>query len=228
MKILLLSATITEIEPTVNWLRARAESEAGNVLHFGNVSVEVLFTGVGMMATAYALGQRLALADLPGLAIQAGVGGAIDRSLELGQVVNVRSERCGDLGAEAPDGQHLSLGEIGLHPGLPFNRHEVLEVPAGLAALPFAEVAGVTVNRVSGSTVGITRLRARYPEAQVESMEGAAFFYACGRAGVEPLQLRAISNYVEIRNRENWQMREAIGALNAALRELLGAFVGGS
>lgn len=226
MKILLLSATISEIEPTVNWLRARAETEAGNVLHFNGVSIEVLFSGVGVMATSFALGQRFALAELPGLAIQAGVGGAIDRELKLGQVVRVRTERCGDLGAEAPDGRHLSLGEIGLHPGLPFNQHEVLEAPAGLAALPFTDVAGVTVNRVSGSEAGISRLRARYPEAQVESMEGAAFFYACGRAGVEPLQLRAISNYVEIRNRENWQMREAVAALNTALQQLLGAFIG--
>ena len=58
MNILLTSATLFEIEPTVNWLRARAETEAGNVLNFGTVSVEVLFTGVGLTATAYALGAR--------------------------------------------------------------------------------------------------------------------------------------------------------------------------
>jgi len=122
MKILLTSATLFEIEPTVNWLRARAETEAGNVLQFGGVSVEVLFTGVGLTATAYALGARLAAGEHPTLAIQAGVGGAIDPKLNLGQVVRITSEQFGDLGAEDKDGQHLSLGQIGLHPGHPFNQ----------------------------------------------------------------------------------------------------------
>lgn len=225
MNILLLSATLFEIEPTVNWLRARAEEEEGNILHFGTVSIEVLFTGVGLTATAFALGHRFGSGALPQLAIQAGVGGAIGPELALGQVIRITSERFGDTGAEAPDGTHLSLGEIGLHPGRPFNQREVLEIPAGLASLPFPEVAGISVNRVSGSAEGIARLRARFPEAQVESMEGAAFFFACLQAGVEPLQLRAISNYVEVRNREAWKMKEAIVALNEGLQQLLGAFI---
>lgn len=225
MKILLLSATVFEIEPTINWLRARAISEAGNVLHFTAVSIEVLFTGVGITATAFTLGQRFAAAALPDLAIQAGIGGALDRSLKLGQVVRIQSERFGDLGAEAPDGRHLSLGEIGLHPGLPFNQAEELVPADGVAALPFPAVAGLTVNQVSGSAPGIERLRERFPEAQVESMEGAAFFYACGLAGVDPLQLRAVSNYVEPRNRDAWKMPEAIAALNTSLQQLLAAFI---
>ncbi|WP_020568884.1 futalosine hydrolase [Neolewinella persica] len=225
MKILLISATLFETEPTINWLRARAEREEGNILHFGTVSLEVLFTGVGLTATAYTLGHRFGNGPLPQLAIQAGVGGAIDPGLALGQVVRVTSERFGDLGAEAPDGTHLSLGEIGLPPGRPFNRREELEIPEGLASLPFDDVAGISVNRVSGSAAGISRLRSRFPEARVESMEGAAFFYACLQSGVAPLQLRAISNYVEVRNREAWKMKEAITALNEALQQLLKAFI---
>lgn len=225
MNILLISATLFETEPTINWLRARAEREEGNILHFGAVSVEVLFTGVGLTATAFALGHRFGSGASPQLAIQAGVGGAIDAGLALGQVVRITSERFGDLGAEAPDGTHLSLGEIGLHPGRPFNQKEILEIPQGLAALPFPEAAGISVNQVNGSAEGISRMRTRFPEAQVESMEGAAFFFSCLQAGVEPLQLRAISNYVEVRNREAWKMKEAIGALNVSLQQLLGAFI---
>lgn len=225
MKILLVSATLFEIEPTVNWLRARAETEAGSVLNFGPVSIEVIFTGVGLTATAYALGARFGGGDRPDLAVQAGVAGAIDPSLELGQVVRVSSERFADLGAEDKDGGHLSLGEIGLHPGAPFDEREALVAPPGLASLPFPEVAAISVNRANGSAAGIARMRARFPGARVESMEGAAFFYACLQNQVEPLQLRAISNYVAPRNREDWKMQEAIAALNARLQELFGAFI---
>lgn len=225
MKILLTSATLFEIEPTVNWLRARADTESGNVLQFGNVSIEVLFTGVGLTAAAYSLGARFGAGNLPTLAVQAGVGGAIDPKLELGQVVRVSSERFGDLGAEDRNGKHLSLGEIGLHPGRPFNQREELEAPPGLASLPFSEVAAISVNRVNGSAASIDKMKTRFPEAQVESMEGASFFYACLQNGIEPLQLRAISNYVEPRNREGWRMKEAITALNEQLQGLLGAFI---
>lgn len=227
MNILLTSATLFEIEPTVNWLRARAETETGNVLNFGTVSVEVLFTGLGLTATAYALGARFGAGNLPALAIQAGIGGAIDQRLELGQVVRVISERFGDLGAEDQDGKHLSLGEIGLHPGHPFNQQEELESPTGLASLPFTEVAAISVNRVNGSAESIARMKVRFPKAQVESMEGAAFFYACLQNGTEPLQLRAISNYVAPRDRDSWQMKKAIAALNEQLQDLLKAFIGG-
>lgn len=225
MNILLTSATLFEIEPTINWLRARAETEAGNVLNFNSVSVEVLFTGVGLTAVGYALGNRFGGGELPTLAIQAGVGGAIDRSIPLTEVVRISSERFGDLGAEDKDGRHLSLGEIGLPPGPPFNQNGVIIAPAGVASLPFREVAGISVNQVTGSAGSIARLVKRFPEAQVESMEGTAFFYACLRNGVEPLQLRAISNYVEPRNRDNWKMKEAIAALNGQLQGLLGAFI---
>jgi len=45
---------------------------------------------------------------------------------------------------------------------------------------------------------------------QTESMEGAAFFMACQNTGTPCLQLRAISNYVEPRKPESWEMATAI------------------
>ncbi|MEM9526497.1 MAG: futalosine hydrolase [Bacteroidota bacterium] len=225
MHILLLSATPFEIQPTVEWLRARAITETGNLLDFGHLKVEVLFTGVGQMATAYTLGRRFGSASIPQLAIQAGVGGAIDPKLKLGEVVRITSERLGDLGAENQQQEHLSMGEIGLFPGLPFDQREVLSLPDGYPSLPFPECAGLTVNRVNGSAVGIAKMRTRFPEAQVESMEGAAFFYACLLQGIEPLQLRSISNYVAPRNREAWKLAEAIQSLNEQLQQVLTSFI---
>ncbi len=218
---LLLSATPFEIAPTVAWLRELALREEGNALVFPRTRVEVCFTGVGLVATAFALGKRLGSGPVIGPIVQAGVGGALDRSLALGEVVRITSERFADLGAEDPAGQHLSLSDIGLPPGPPFDAEEVLRLPPGYARLPFRECQGYSVNRVSGSEPSISVLRRRLPYAQVESMEGAAFFYACLSAGLEPVQLRAISNYVEARNRENWRMADAIKALNAALQQML-------
>lgn len=229
MRILLIAATLPEIEPTVTWLRARAERGEGNVLHFGEDEVEVMFTGVGLAATAFALGGRLAAGPLPDLCLQAGVGGAIRaeaEQLELGQVVRVVRERFADLGAETAGGDWLTLNDLGLAPGLPFAPDGSLRVLPGYDPLPLPEVEGVSVNRVTGSAESIRRLRANFPDARVESMEGAAFFYACLAHGLEPIQLRAISNFVEPRDRANWRLGEAIGRLNEVLMSLLRAFIG--
>ena len=45
-------------------------------------------------------------------------------------------------------------------------------------------------------------------------MEGAAFFASCKRAGGDFIQIRAISNYVEKRDKSKWQMPLAIQNLN--------------
>jgi futalosine hydrolase len=75
-------------------------------------------------------------------------------------------------------------------------------------------VTGVTVNTVHGHEPTIAALLER-GHADVESMEGAALLYACLLQGVPCAQVRAVSNYVERRNRAAWKMGEAIDALNA-------------
>ena len=224
MRLLLVSATPFEIAPTTEWLLAAGGQQRENVLTFPRCSVEVIVTGVGLTATAFALGHRFGAAPPPQLAVQAGIAGAFDRTLAPGEVVEVTSETFLDLGAEDADGTFLSLANIGLPPGPPFTDDGRLE-QLHVSGLPYRRCAGGTVHRASGSAATIEKIRAKYPAVATESMEGGAFVYACARAGVNWTQLRAISNYVEPRNRDNWRMGEAIGGLNAALQRLLSPFI---
>jgi futalosine hydrolase len=89
----------------------------------------------------------------------------------------------------------------------------------GFDFLPQAN--GISVNRVHGSARSIEQLKAKFPDAEVESMEGAAFFYACLMEQRPFLEIRSISNYVEPRNRDNWEVEKALTALNDTLIELL-------
>lgn len=225
-RLLLCAATVAEIEPTVGWLRERADSTAENVLSFPRTEIEVLFTGVGPAATAFALGYRLGAGPAVGLAVQAGVGGALTRELTLGDVVRISHDRYADLGAEAADGSLLDLNDLGL-PSSPAARANLtLHPPPASIPLPFPAVPALTVARATGTDASAARLRQRYPDARIESMEGAAFFDACVRCGVEPLQLRAVSNYVELRNRDAWRLGLAVKNLNETLRRVLEPFVG--
>ncbi|NJC24834.1 futalosine hydrolase [Neolewinella antarctica] len=224
-RVLLSAATPFEIAPTLDWLRSAADGARENVLLFPTVEVEVFFTGVGLPATAFALGRWIGTGGKADLAIQAGIGGAIDRNLQLGEVVQIISECFGDVGAEERDGRWLSLGDIGLPPGGVFGQDECLKLPEGTGLTPFKSAEGISVSQVTGTEQSLMRLRTRWPTAQVESMEGAAFFRACLEEGMVPVQIRSISNYVEARDRSRWEMALAIRTLNDALGKLIGGFI---
>lgn len=211
MKLLLAAATEQEIKAVLNWLEEKKYPE-----------VDVLITGVGMMAAAWHLGRYFAR-NRPALAIQAGIAGSFRHNWPLGETVLVTRETLGDLGAE-DNLQFRDLFEIGLwQPGmLPFTDKELINtldiLPGSLQGLPRA--AGVTVNTVSGSAASIQRLEQKY-RPDVESMEGAAFHYGCLMEQVPFLQLRTISNYVEVRDKTKWNIPLAVQNLNNTLRALL-------
>jgi futalosine hydrolase len=82
------------------------------------------------------------------------------------------------------------------------------------------KVNGLTVQTVTGSATSIDLLLKTY-KADVESMEGAAVFYVANQFEIPAAQIRAISNYVEPRNRDNWKIKEALDALNHAVVPLI-------
>jgi futalosine hydrolase len=81
--------------------------------------------------------------------------------------------------------------------------------PANVALARLPPVHGITVSTVHGNSRSIAEVVQRF-QPQVESMEGAAFMYACLIHRVGFAQVRAVSNVVERRNRQTWKLAEAI------------------
>ena len=215
MKILIVSATAFEVQPTLDFLSQNKEKI--------NNHIDFLVTGIGMVATAFQLGRKLQNHDYQ-LIINAGVAGAYNKNeLNLGDVVNVVCEQFSDIGAEDKDGSFIDFFQNGLiNPNeSPFQNAELLNLAgAEFDFLPLAK--GITRNTTSGFLPNIEKLKSY--NADVETMEGAAFFYVCLQLEVNFLQIRAISNYVEARNRDNWKMKEAIEKLNEVLIATLQQF----
>ncbi|MFN0014834.1 MAG: futalosine hydrolase [Saprospiraceae bacterium] len=221
MDILLVAATSLEIAPTFEHLERHFQKHPDGVYENVGTRVLPLVTGIGIAATAWHLGRYFALFR-PDWALNAGIAGAFHHTLHLGDVVQVASERYGDLGVEEADGQFADLFDLGLAaPNEPPFREGVLKNPAAeqTAFLPLAH--GLTVNRVHGCTGSIESVLKKYPDVQVETMESAAFFQACLLAEVPFVALRSISNYVEPRNRAAWQIGPAVERLNAVVVEML-------
>lgn len=221
MDVLLVAATPFEIAGISAWLAQHFSANESGVFSRNQLNIKLLVTGVGPIATAWQLG-RFFSAYRPDWVINAGVAGAFDRRLDLGEVVNVTQEQFGDLGVEEPDGRLTDLFELGLIAAnaAPFQAG-ILKNPGGDQAAFLPAVKGLTVSKVHGSAASITAIQRKYPEVQIESMEGAAFFYACLESGVPFLEIRAISNYVEPRNRAGWRLEEAIQQLNLTIIEML-------
>ena len=187
------------------------------------VSITYLTTGVGPISTAALLSEYLCTQQ-PDLILNIGLAGALDLSLELAEVVHVVGEEFGDLGVEQRDGTFTSIFELGLADAnaAPFT-HGRLQLPSTPA---FAKtVQGVTVSTVHGSEASIATFRERCP-AQVESMEGAAAMWVAMRHKISFIQLRAISNYVEPRNRESWVIEPALDNLTTHVDQLLSSLPG--
>ena len=221
MKILLVSATPFEIAPTINYLSENFKKVKEDVYAKNKLTVRIVVTGVGMPYTAYHLGKTFGEEKFD-LAINAGIAGAYNRGLKIGDVVNVISEQFGDLGIEEADGSFSDLFDNKL---LVKNNEIFTEgkiINPDTRAFDFLPKAkGLTVNKVHGYPTSIAAVIHKY-DADTESMEGAAFFLVCKEEKVRFLQLRSISNYVEKRNRKNWNLSLAIENLNVVLQQIIG------
>ena len=202
MRILVVAATEFE----VGGMKSEVES--------GKSEVEFLITGVGMVATAFALGRHLATNQYD-LVVNLGIAGSFDRGFALGEVVEVVEDHLSELGAEDDD-IFLSIETLGFGKSVFQNDTRL----ATYADFELKQITAITVNTIHGYEPSIKKLSARI-QPQLESMEGAAFFYACQEAGVPCLQIRTVSNYVEKRNRAAWQVALAIKNLNSFAAEFL-------
>ncbi len=213
MKILLVAATEREINPLLQFLSANYSQ--ANKFEFYNKqqSINVLITGVGMVATAFQMGRKLALSKFD-VVINAGIAGAINRKLKLGEVVQVTQDQIYNFGAEDKSGDFISIFELGLiHKNdFPF-QSGILKTNELLPDLK--SVSGITVQKVHGAKQSIKLLNSKLND--VESMEGAAFLFTSLFEKIKCHQIRSISNFVEERNKDNWNIPLAINNLNKYL-----------
>lgn len=208
MKILLVAATTRDTRELTAQLEFVQKIDSNfNSYRYGNLSIDILITGIGSIFTAYHLSRALNLINYD-LAINIGVSGSFDHFLELGFVVNVVQDHFADLGFE-DDSNFFTLYEKELmNPDeFPFadgslssiGNFEIEEVEA------LIPVKAITVNTLLGSNSSIERIKEKY-NPEIETTEGAAFMYVCLMEKIPFLQIRAVSYFVDIRKVENWNL----------------------
>lgn len=165
----------------------------------GAVGAATLACGIGPVEAAAASARALA-ERRPDALLHVGIAGA--RGIPVPQLV---------IGSEAVYEDALAGGLVPERV-----RPDPRLVDAAQRALPEARVLPIgTSARVGGTS-----------SCEVEAMEGFAVLRAARLAGVPAVEVRAVSNEIDERDRTRWRFDDALAALDAALPRLLSALDG--
>ena len=218
-RILIVTATSVEAEAIARVPDARAIP--GGYL-IGGLEINVLVAGVGSVSTAWEMLKWFSVNSRPDLVINAGIAGSYKEDIKIGDVVMPVTDCFADAGIE--DGNNfLTLTEAGLLSAdeFPFSEgliHSEYGLAETLGSI-LKPVNAITVNTATGSETTRDRLVKKF-NPDIETMEGATFFYICRREKLPFLALRSVSNIVEIRNKSNWDIKLAIRNLAEKLNEV--------
>ena len=198
----------------------------------GNKTVTLLEAGIGVANTAQAL--TAAIHDNPpDVVMQIGVGGAyLSSPLKIGDIAIATSESYGNLGVITQEGWQSSeaigiplLQSVGAY----FNTFPIdatlVTGASDILKEEYQEInihSGpfVTVEQCSGLASVGNELAERFG-AICENMEGAAAAQICKLYDIPFLELRGISNAVEDRNRNKWDLLGASRVGQSAAKALI-------
>lgn len=157
-----------------------------------------LVAGIGIANTIINI-QNYIYSKKPEMIIQIGICGAIDKSLEIGQVVVVESDFIADIGAWREEEKCFKAFESKLF-------------HSSKNSFPFKNVSGRTVNIACNPLLD--------NNADVETMEGAAILEIANLNSIPVIQLRAVSNYIDS-PRADWKIETAMQNLALALKNTI-------
>lgn len=220
-KLLITVATKAEITPFIQKINKNIKINKNNLsFSYKNISIDIFITGIGPVFTTFMLSEIL-YDNTYDLAVNTGVCGSFNEEIPLASTVNIVSDEFGDLGISSKN-NFATLFETNFinENSFPFNGAKLLADKYYSKFIEVNKVSGITVSNASGESQQI-ELRKNKFHADVESMEGAAFFYVCLSKGIKCIQVRTVSNYIEERNIENWKIKEAILNLSEELYKIV-------
>jgi futalosine hydrolase len=229
VKILILSATTAELGHMTKQIDMDV-TVPGRLMHFrlDKVETDVLISGIGIAATTFWLTKAL-YNDTYDVVINQGIAGSYNGHFKIGDVLQVESEVFGDLGIGNEQGFSTLFEKEFLDPdSYPFDAGWMYNLSA--PSLPSIQSTpsgrGITVHKSTGDERTMSLLLDKY-NGDLETMEGAAFFYVCKMMGVPCfLQLRSISNPVKAKSRAEWDIPLAVREVNEKVLEVIGELDG--
>lgn len=223
MNILILSATKHEVFPLVEALGKPFFTDGKlSSFQFGKLKTDLLISGIGMVAKAFWLGKYLSEKKYD-FALNTGIAGSFASEIKIGEVVNVIRDQFSEIGALTSAGfltaSDLHFNDFDTFPfrsGVLINQTDFTK--SGIQSLK--QVTGITANTVHGEKHSISSVVDLF-HPDIETMGGAAFIYGCLIEKIPCAQIRAISNFVEVRDKSRWNIPLAVKNLTTTTLEIL-------
>ncbi|WP_031480623.1 futalosine hydrolase [Maridesulfovibrio frigidus] len=228
--ILFATATVKEMKAALGGVCKLPELEQGVAapFDFAGKSGLLLVTGIGVINSAFALGQTLAKHNVE-LVILAGVAGTFDpQRFPVCSACMVKTEIWPEYGLKV--GKNIDAKGLGFCLAEVDNEKiwNTVNLVSGsalrksgldrFAKLP--EAVSLTVSGVTATADEAVRMRDEF-EADIENMEGFAAAYGSILSGVAVCQVRTVSNLVGSRDKEDWDLRGALAELGRVCSTLL-------
>jgi futalosine hydrolase len=231
--ICLIFPTEAEIEPLVQYIEKPARVETGRRLGYKGFIydkiVRAFVSGVGQANTAQSLASLIELGPTE-LVVMGGCAGAYQGTgINVGDVCVATEEIYADLGVITPFGWK-GVEEIGLQllesrgksyfSSFPVSQGYRQKMESAAQATSFLPAKGsqrgpkvhfgkfLTVSTISGAAERGNALYARY-QGICENMEGAAAAQVSLLYGVPFIEVRGVSNMVEDRDKDKWDIPTA-------------------
>jgi futalosine hydrolase len=176
--------------------------------------LEFLVTGIGMVKATYSLASAIHHKK-PDFILHTGICGSFNNSFPIGTVLNVLTEEFADIGYD-DNGKFVPIIE---KDEAFVNRKLKNSIDWG-KTVKLPSVKGITVNTVNGEKSAIDKVIQQF-HPDIESMEGAAIAYICLKQNIPFAEIRAVSNFVEPRNVNNWDIPLAVKNLTTITPEIL-------
>ena len=228
MRILICAAEQEELDCAIQALRLYESKIAGKA------QVDFMLTGIGSTSTCYKVTKKLVEAEAEGnryaLAVNIGIAGSYDlEKFPVGSTALVVKEHFGDVGFMTALGFQTLFDSKTLDANMfPFKEGalEMLPLPEYFndIANTYKRATGVTTQTITGDQKTVESLIKKY-SPQIETMEGAAFFYVCLNEYVKFIQIRSVSNKVGEEDTAKWDTPKALASLKEALKEFFRQFV---
>ena len=221
MKILVTAAEQQELDRALKAYEFIKEKDADIVFRL---------TGIGAVNACYCVTKEIWNARVEGkpydLVINIGIAGSYDLDeFPIASAAVISREYFGDLGFETDKG-FADLFRCGI-----IGKDEFPYTDGALARqlLPYSNIedaisryksgVGVTIQCITGDISRVEELKRLYTP-HIESMEGAAVYYAALMEGAPCFEIRTVSNVVGERDSRKWKTMEALETLENCCREI--------
>ncbi|AOM84192.1 futalosine hydrolase [Salisediminibacterium beveridgei] len=186
----------------------------------GDPRFHTALCGVGPVQAAIRTTMELSEESGYDAVLNLGVAGGIPGKAKIGEVVLGSASVQADLGFEQADGSFERIETLGF---------TVSKRDADVAlfrqideSLSMDHHTGIIVTQsmVTGTKARLDETIQRVPDVFAEGMEGFAVLSAAEAAGLPSIEIRAISNPVGPRKRDEWRLDDALAALTTVAAHL--------